>query len=412
VTAYESVNTDEEWAVTVVGDCLDTSRSTSSTTVPTSDYRQVGKFPIVDQSTRSTAGWTDNADAVVQDGLPLVIFGDHTRALKYVDFPFARGADGTQLLRTRPGIDTKFFYYACRQLDLPSRGYNRHFTLLREQQIRVPRTIEEQRDVARALGCVERAIEVEERLAAFAEELKAALLTSSFTRGMRGARHEETEHGPGPRGWVEMQLSDLGEVVTGTTPPTKEAGFYDGGVVPFITPGDVEHARAIDVTQRHLTDAGLLAARPLPRGATCVVCIGATIGKVGLTTADVSASNQQINAVVPREPYDPRYVFYGLAFHAEQFRRAATPGPVPLLSKGAFEQLTIFMSPDRGEQEEIAEALEAVDSKISLHRARSVLLRELFRTLLHQLMAGEIRVSDLNLAGLQERQAQPEKALA
>lgn len=403
---------DETWIVMTVGDCLDTSRSTPTITIPTSEYRPAGEFPIVDQSARPIAGWTDNAEAVVKDGLPLVVFGDHTRALKYLDFPFARGADGTQLLRTRPEVDAKFFYYACRQLDLPSRGYNRHFTLLREQQFRVPRTLEEQREVARALGWLEQAIGIEERLVGVAEELKVALLAAAFTRGLRGGPQQDTELGPVPGGWLEVQLSDLGDVVTGTTPPTKELAFYDGGDIPFITPGDVEHARAIDVTQRHLTAAGLSASRPLPRGATCVVCIGATIGKVGLTTAAASATNQQINAVVPTDSYDPRYVFYGLTYRADEFRRAATPGPVPLLSKGAFEQLSLFVSPDRAEQEEIADALEAVDNEISLHRDRGALLRELFGSLLDRLMTGDVRVRDLDLSGLEEGPATPKEVLA
>jgi type I restriction enzyme S subunit len=406
VTASALRSADEGWDIWAVGDCLDTSRSGSSPTIATGDYREAGQFPIVDQGARAIAGWTDNENAVVKDGLPLVVFGDHTRALKYVDFPFARGADGTQLLRTRDNIDTKFFYYACRGIDLPSRGYNRHFTLLREQQIRVPHTIREQRDVARVLDSVARAIDIEQRLAAATEELKAALLMSAFTLGRRGGAQQESELGPVPAGWVAVQLSDLGDVVTGTTPPTKEAGFYVGGDVPFVTPGDVEHSRVIDVTQRHLTASGLLVSRPLPRGATCVVCIGATIGKVGLTTAEASATNQQINAVVPSDGYDPRYVFYGLGFHAEQFRRAATPGPVPLLSKGAFERLTIFVSPDRSEQEEIACELEAADNKISLHRARQVLLDELFRGLLDRLMAGDVNLDDLDLGALPDLDVQ------
>jgi len=383
-----------------VKDCLDTSRRASSVTICRDDYRETGRFPIVDQSARPIAGWTDNADAVVEDGLPLVVFGDHTRALKYVDFPFARGADGTQLLRTRHDIDAKFLYYACRQIDLPSRGYNRHFALLREQQVRVPRTMEEQRDIARVLDSVEQAIAVEEQLSATAEEFKAALLSFAFTRGLRGKSQQETESGPVPGGWENVQVSDLGDVVTGTTPPTKVAGYYDGGDVPFITPGDVSHSRPIESTKRHLTAAGLLVSRPLPRGATCVVCIGATIGKVGMATADTSATNQQINAVVPRVSYDPRYVFYALAFHADKFRRAATPGPVPLLSKGAFGQLAVFVAPDRGEQEEIAEVLQAVDNKLSLHRTRGALLGELFHSLLQKLMVGEIRAGGLNLEAL------------
>jgi type I restriction enzyme S subunit len=247
----------------------------------------------------------------------------------------------------------------------------------------------EQETIVDRLGRVREAGDIQEKVAAAADELKAALLASAFTRGLRGEAHRETELGPVPERWVEVRLADVGDVVTGTTPPTKEPKYYEGGDFPFITPGDIGHARAIESTQRHLTRAGLDAARSLPSGATCVVCIGATIGKVGLTTVVDSATNQQINAVIPSASYDPKFVFYALSFYADVFRRAATPGPIPLLSKGSFEQLSIHVTPDMGEQREIVAVLQVIDEKVSLHRARNVLLKELFFGLLRQFMANE-----------------------
>ena len=122
-----------DWTNAAVGDCLVPMSLAGKAKVQTRDYRSSGRFPVIDQGQTRIAGWTDDPKAVIDSDLPLIVFGDHTRVLKYVNFPFARGADGTQVLRPKDGIDPLFFYYACRAIDLPGRGYNRHFSILKEK---------------------------------------------------------------------------------------------------------------------------------------------------------------------------------------------------------------------------------------------------------------------------------------
>jgi type I restriction enzyme S subunit len=234
-----------------------------------------------------------------------------------------------------------------------------------------------------------------------AQELKRAAMRELFTRGLRGEPQKETEIGPVPESWVEVAFSGLGEIVTGTTPPTKDRAFYDDGTIPFISPGDIDHGFPVVYTQKRITDAGLAVSRGLPSGTTCVVCIGSTIGKVGRTTAEVSATNQQINAIIPGPGYDSNYLSHLLAYHSDIVRNAASPSPVPILSKGAFEKLVLFTSTNPDEQTEIATILDAIDRKIDLHRQKRAVLEELFKALLHKLMTGEIRVADLDLSALE-----------
>src|SRR5207244_706236 len=120
-------------------------------------------FPIVDQGQKLIAAYTDDDSAVVGDQLPLVVFGDHTRVFKFVDFPFVVGADGTKLLKPKPDLDPKFFYFACLCLDLPNRGYNRHFKILREQLIRFPH-LAEQEKIAAVLWKIQKAVEIEDAI--------------------------------------------------------------------------------------------------------------------------------------------------------------------------------------------------------------------------------------------------------
>jgi type I restriction enzyme, S subunit len=102
-------------------------------------YEEVGTVPCVDQSAEFIGGFTYDVEARHIDPLPIIVFGDHTRVLKFVDFPFASGADGTQLIYpNREDLSPQFFYFALRALDLSNYFYARHFKFLKEEEILIP----------------------------------------------------------------------------------------------------------------------------------------------------------------------------------------------------------------------------------------------------------------------------------
>jgi type I restriction enzyme S subunit len=261
----------------------------------------------------------------------------------------------------------------------------------------------EQERIALSLDAVQNSIGLESKAIQLSQELKRAAMRELFTRGLRGEPQKETEIGPVPESWQRMPISGLGNVVTGNTPPTKDAANYAGGEIPFVAPGDIEHGARIETTEKLITDQGLSRSRRITAGTTCFVCIGSTIGKVGYATASVCATNQQINSILPSADFDPLFVFYLMTFWADRVRQEASPSPVPILSKGAFEQIEIFASTDPDEQREIAQILDAIDRKIDLHRSKRAILAELFGALLNKLMTGEIRVADLDLSALVAR---------
>ncbi len=102
-------------------------------------YKKVGKFPIIDQSQNLISGYWDNEEDLIKEPLPIIIFGDHTRVFKYIDFPFVCGPDGTKILiPDTTKFEPKFLYYYFLTLNIPNRGYNRHFSLLKEKSIPLP----------------------------------------------------------------------------------------------------------------------------------------------------------------------------------------------------------------------------------------------------------------------------------
>ena len=127
----------EGWESCKLGDMLAKIKRPGK--VKKGDYLEDGSIPCVDQSESLIGGYTDKEDARITSPLPLVIFGDHTRVLKFIDFPFACGADGTQLLfPTDDRLSIQYFYFAVSNVNLSNYFYARHFKFLKDQGLLVP----------------------------------------------------------------------------------------------------------------------------------------------------------------------------------------------------------------------------------------------------------------------------------
>ena len=125
----------EEWGVESVGNLLD--KVTKSEKIENNSIEFVGRIPVIDQSQKYIAGFTNNALLQPQNGH--VIFGDHTRVVKYINFDYARGADGTQvLISNNENISNVLLYHMIEDFDLSNYGYARHFKFLKEKIVIVP----------------------------------------------------------------------------------------------------------------------------------------------------------------------------------------------------------------------------------------------------------------------------------
>jgi type I restriction enzyme S subunit len=117
--------------------------------IPQSDYLLQGEFPIIDQGAEQIGGYTNTASCVLKNDGGLIVFGDHTRCLKLINFDFAPGADGIKVLKPRRGLNINYLFYACTAMKLPNRGYSRHFAFLKKSQIPLPPFNEQVRIVAK-----------------------------------------------------------------------------------------------------------------------------------------------------------------------------------------------------------------------------------------------------------------------
>ena len=128
----------EGWEKKKVGDMISKIQRTKQVT--TNNYQASGKIPVIDQSRNYIAGYTDDAECLVKVTVPYIVFGDHTRILKYIPFSFAKGADGTQLIMSNDleRMPQTLFYNSLIEIDLSNYSYARHFKYLKEEFVLLP----------------------------------------------------------------------------------------------------------------------------------------------------------------------------------------------------------------------------------------------------------------------------------
>jgi len=110
---------------------------TTGKNIKTKETSAFGKYPVIDQGQKYICGYIDNAEKLIEVEEPIIIFGDHTRIFKWVDFSFVPGADGTKVLSPKVYLNRKFFYYQLKNIELPDKGYSRHFKFLKASKLKL-----------------------------------------------------------------------------------------------------------------------------------------------------------------------------------------------------------------------------------------------------------------------------------
>lgn len=170
-----------------------------------------------------------------------------------------------------------------------------------------------------------------------------------------------------PEGWAWTTLESVAVLTTGSTPSTKNEGFY-GGDIPFVKPGDLDRRAPIQCTDQSLTGEGAEQARLLRAGAVLVSCIG-TLGKVGIAGVEL-ASNQQINAAEFRPNVtDDRYGYYVCRTFKPWMESEASATTIAILNKGRFGEAPFPLAP-LAEQKRIADKLDSVLARVDACRDR------------------------------------------
>ncbi|WP_281778167.1 restriction endonuclease subunit S [Croceibacter atlanticus] len=249
----------------------------------------------------------------------------------------------------------------------------------------------EQQKIADILSTVDDKIQVIDQQIAETQQLKKGLMQRLLTKGIGHTKFKDSPLGKIPESWEVVQLNDLGNIVTGTTPKTSVPEYYDENGFLWASPSDLGKEKYILKTNKHLSQKGFEQTRELPPYSIMVTCIGSTIGKIGMTSSKMS-TNQQINSLVCNDFNSGEFFYYYLEFLAPFIKKLAGTQAVPLLNKTDFSSIKV-KQPPLNEQKDISKVLSALDEKLKLKQDKKKAFQELKKGLMQQLLTGQLRVN-------------------
>lgn len=335
--------------------------------IPTTEYLAEGQFPIIDQGQRDIAGWTDDPSALIKDDEPLIIFGDHTCALKVVREPFAQGADGIKILKGNGPATTDFLYQnLCFRPVLPEE-YKRHFSILKDRVIAYPEAKSgEQRKIADCLSALDELITAETQELDALKNHKKGLMQQLFPlegESVPGLRFPEFRQA---LDWQTCSLGDVFETTSGGTPSRSVTDYWDGDV-PWVTTS-LMNVGVITEAEEFITEDGLnsSSAKLLPKGTVLIAMYGQgkTRGQVALLGIE-AATNQACAALLPKDGIRPYFLFLNLTSRYEAFRRLSNSGGQENLSQALIRDFPFAYPVDEEEQQRIADSLSSLDDLIT-----------------------------------------------
>ena len=381
--------------------------------VPPSQVLKNGSIPVVSQSQNLIDGYSDDVKRQI-DILPLIMFGDHTKVVKYIDFPFVIGADGTKFHKGII-IQPKYLFliiihYAAQ---IPNRGYARHYSLLKNQFFPIPPLSEQQRIVAQIEELFTQIDAIEQNqadidtlyeefrkrtlmlaiqgklvpqnpndepasilLERIRAEKKAKLgkkfVDSYIYKGDDNCYYEKVGTNEPvrlddlpfdiPDSWCWARLGNIGDWGAGATPAKTNSRYY-GGNIPWLKTGELNNDVIYD-SEEHVTDEALQSCslRSCSIGDILIAMYGATIGKLAIAGAPLT-TNQACCACTPYKGIYNLYLFYFLMEEKDNFTHMGFGGAQPNISKEKIIK-HLFPVPPYEEQKRIVSAYIDIQNKL------------------------------------------------
>ena len=353
-------------------------------------YLSSGRFPIVDQSQQAISGWTDDVTAVVMEPIPLIVFGDHTCALKLLQQPFAQGADGIKILKAKAVVSTEYLFQSLGHRPLAMEDYKRHFSMLKERPVPYPdiKTGEQQK-IAGCLSSLDEVITAQGRKVEALKTYKRGLMQELFPReGETLPRLRFPEFRDAPE-WATGRASDIIDVLQGYGFPDRLQGSKEGEF-PFYKVSDisgyVDAGKAfLSTANNHINHKVLaeLRAKLIPPGTTVFAKIGEAIrsNKRAITTQDCLIDNNVAGVKAIQGIANDLFVYY---LWCTVSLIEYSGGVVPAVNKSAIEQIPVCY-PQPNEQLRISEFLSSFDACLACESEKLDALKAHKRGLMQQL---------------------------
>jgi type I restriction enzyme S subunit len=342
------------------------------------DFLEEGPFPIVSQEQDFINGYWANEQEVFKVERPVVIFGDHTKVLKYVDFDFVLGADGIKILQPRYFLNPKYFYYFLNAFPVKALGYARHYRLLKELKIHYPESLPEQKRIVaildEAFAGIDAAVVNTRKNLANVRELFESYLNAVFTR--KG------------EGWVEKKLGDVCENLDSKRVPITKSERESGEIPYYGASGVVDHVADFLFDEDLLLvseDGANLLARTYP---------------IAFSIAGKTWVNNHAHVLRFKEMAYQKFIEYYL--NSISLEPYVSGMAQPKLNQKFLNSITVPWPHKTDDAAEVVEKLEELSSETqrleTIYQQKLAALAELKQSILQKAFAGELTAKALEEA--------------
>lgn len=333
-------------------------KSSGNKKLPRASYLSNGQYPVIDQGKAFISGYISNESYLVKStDLPVVIFGDHTKAVKFIDFPFVIGADGVKVLKTKESLDAKYFYHFLKYKPIPDDGYSRHFKFLKELKIPFP-PLKEQQRIANILDKADALRQKRSLAITKLDKFLQTIFINMFGDPMGN-----------PKGWILMELSTIGKISTGNTPSRAQPENY-GNCIEWIKSDNLNNDYATEASE-YLSEIGKDKGRVVPSGSILVTCISKSINSIGnLAIVDREvAFHSQINAITPNELVYSEFLYYLLKVSKPIIQNASPHNMNGMVSKSTFSKIALPIPPIQHQKKFVSVFREIVAQKATYNQS-------------------------------------------
>ncbi len=319
------------------------------TKIEKKEILEQGDIPVITQEKIFISGYS-NHDKVIDD-LPLILFGDHTCTFKYIDFPFVRGADGTQLLKIDDKkLLPKCFYYMCFLLEIPNKDkYERHFKYLKEIKIPLPPP------------------EIQTKIVSECEAIDQESQSAQQTITQAKAEIESKVKAVIDAGHAEKKLGEIAEITRGASPrPIRNYLTENESGINWIRIGDVSvSSKYITATQQKITIEGAKKSKIVKKG-DFILSNSMSYGRPYILDIDGCVHDgwlilSDVNLAINK---DYLYNILSSQLVQEQFSGLVTGVTVDNLNVSRVRSVTIPVPPLE-EQNQLIREVELLEDKIS-----------------------------------------------
>lgn len=341
----------EGWTYKKFEDCL--VKAPKAKQVQTSQYNTGTKYPIVSQEDTLISGYFDDDAYLYHIDNPIVVFGDHTRVLKYIDFDFVVGADGVKILIPKEFLNAKLLYYYLLWYKIPNLGYSRHYKLLKEIDIPIP-PLSEQQSIVAELDKINELIGMKKAQLSDLDSLAQSIFYDMFGDPIENGKE-----------WEVKKLGEICNIGTGATPSRIQENRYYGGNIPWVKTTEVCYQDIYD-TEEKITPLAIeeTNCKLYPEGTLLMAMYGQgkTRGQVAKLMVP-AATNQACAAIIVNvEKLHIDYLYMFLIIQYDNIRAMAQGGNQANLNMKLVGSISIPLPP-LSLQQEFAKRIELIEQQ-------------------------------------------------